>query len=86
MTARGYGYGYQIEYDEPQEQWVYSDNKEPITNERPCKKCGKYSTPEGYDACLGYLPGVVAACCGHGVEDEVGRGYIQFENGKRIQL
>jgi len=26
-------------------------------------------TPEGHDACLGKLPGVGAACCGHGVDD-----------------
>lgn len=38
-------------------------------------------TKEGYDACLGRLPGVVAACCGHGVDD----GYILFENGVNIR-
>lgn len=25
-------------------------------------------TPDGHDACLGELPGVKYACCGHGVE------------------
>ena len=29
------------------------------------------------DPCLGYLPGVVNACCGHGVQ----AGYLIFENG-----
>ena len=49
-------------------QWVYADNKEPITQERPCIRCGKMPTKEGYDACLGYIPGVKSACCGHGIE------------------
>jgi hypothetical protein len=26
-------------------------------------------TSEGYDACLGFIPGVESACCGHGVEE-----------------
>ncbi|MHB8896921.1 MAG: hypothetical protein ACYC99_17340 [Candidatus Geothermincolia bacterium] len=34
---------------------------------RPCKRCGRPPTPEGHDACLGHLPGVRSACCGHGV-------------------
>lgn len=83
MVARGYVHGHPIEYDEVQQKWVYSDTREPITNNRPCKKCGRLPTPEGYDVCLGYLPGVKNACCGHGVD---GEGYIQFENGKRISL
>lgn len=46
-------------------------------NPRPCKKCGKNRTPEGHDGCLGALPGVKYACCGHGVVD----GYVYFESG-----
>jgi hypothetical protein len=34
-------------------------------------KCGKMPTPEGYDACLGYIDGVISACCGHGVEKQI---------------
>ena len=52
--------------------WIYCDNGEPVTEERPCKRCGRPPTSEGYDACLGYIEGAVATCCGHGVED----GYI----------
>lgn len=51
-----------------QHKWIYDDTKEPITKERSCKRCGKMPTKEGYDACLGYIPGVKSACCGHGVE------------------
>jgi hypothetical protein len=43
--------------------------------DRPCPLCHKMPTPEGYDACLGYIPGARSACCGHGVE----YGYIVME-------
>ena len=48
--------------------WVYEDGT-PADIDRPCKKCGKMPTKEGYDACLGYVEGVSSACCGHGVEE-----------------
>ncbi len=32
-------------------------------------------TPEGYDACLGKLPDVVYACCGHGITEKAYRIY-----------
>ena len=43
-----------------------------LDNPRSCKRCGRLPTKEGYDNCLGYIKGVIAACCGHGVEE----GYI----------
>lgn len=52
-------------------EWVYEDNGEKCNHNRPCKRCGKTPTPEGYDACLGYLEGIQYACCGHGVTDPV---------------
>lgn len=60
--------GHQIEYNGI--EWIYSDNKKPIDAEpRPCKKCNRLPTPEGYDACLGYIEGVTSACCGHGIKE-----------------
>jgi hypothetical protein len=47
-------------------QWLYADTGEPVEKERPCTRCGEMPTPEGHDACLGTLPGVKSACCGHG--------------------
>jgi len=74
--------GYQITYNVENEQWIYVDTKEPVENNpRPCKRCGQLPTKEGYDACLGKLPGVKNACCGHGYED----GYIMFEDGTTIR-
>jgi hypothetical protein len=65
-----------------------SDDLKPIENHldsskhrRPCAKCGKLPTKEGHDACLGTLPGVIDACCGHGVRE----AYIHFENGVTIR-
>jgi hypothetical protein len=65
-------------------EWIYDDTREPtVGNPRPCGKCGKERTPEGHDACLGTIPGVVNACCGHG-DDKA--AYIEFENGKRFVI
>ncbi len=62
------------------DEWVYCDTKEStVLNHklRPCGHCNKIATPEGHDACLGKLPLVSNACCGHGVISE---SYIQFFN------
>jgi hypothetical protein len=66
--------------------WIYEDTGErlPATGGeiRPCKKCGKlFPLGEG-DPCLGVLPGVNSACCGHGVSKA---SYIRFINGMVIQ-
>ena len=50
-------------------QWVYDDGTPVENEERPCVKCGKMPTLEGYDACLGYVDGVSSKCCGHGIEE-----------------
>lgn len=61
--------GHPIEFTH--KKWRYSDNKKPIqNNERPCTRCGRMPTPEGYDACLGHLKGVTSACCGHGIHEK----------------
>ncbi|HHX69726.1 MAG TPA: hypothetical protein GX708_16980 [Gallicola sp.] len=71
MTITSHARGHKIEFNIAINKWVYSDTKESVeNNERTCKKCGKYPTSEGYDACLGYIPGAISGCCGHGVEDK----------------
>jgi hypothetical protein len=52
-----------------------------LWRETICPKCNRPPTPEGHDACLGHIPGVRAACCGHGT----GPSYIWFENGTIIR-
>lgn len=49
--------------------WRYIDDDTVADHDRPCKRCGKMPTPEGYDSCLGKINGVISACCGHGVEE-----------------
>jgi hypothetical protein len=49
--------------------WHYVDNDKIMDAMRPCKKCKKKPTKEGYDACIGHIDGADSACCGHGIED-----------------
>lgn len=53
-------------------------------NNRPCPHCGREWRTIGEsepDPCLGELPGVKHACCGHG-----GDGYVMFENGTTVRF
>lgn len=61
--------GWLIRYDGA--NWVYADSGESIEIERPCVKCGLMSTVEGYDACVGYIPGKTSVCCGHGIHEPI---------------
>ena len=64
--------------------WLYEDTRQPIPGgggeNRPCIKCGsrKWSGDGEHDECLGFLPGVTNACCGHGDPEQA---YVVFENG-----
>ena len=60
-----YSRGWKTEY--VNDRWRYRDTGEDTSIERPCKRCGSMPTPEGYDACIGYVPKAVSVCCGHGV-------------------
>ena len=58
------------------DQWFYEDTQTPTVGcERDCGYCGKSNTTEGHDGCLGILPNVMNACCGHGMAAEA---YIQY--------
>ena len=61
--------GYPIYFDGL--HWRFCDTDEIDDNKRPCARCGRPPTPEGHDACLGYIEGAISACCGHGV----GKGF-----------
>lgn len=58
--------GHLAEYENG--HWRYVDDKTLAIDNRPCARCGKMPTSEGYDACLGYIPGALWACCGHGID------------------
>lgn len=79
MTAKAYSYGNEIIFID--DEWRYPDNLEIINNNpRSCPKCSKLPTPKGHDACLGELPGIREACCGHGIK----YSYIVFDNKKEF--
>ena len=63
--------------------WYYVDTKRPVFQkpDRDCGHCGKANTCEGHDGCLGTLPGVINACCGHG---DVERAYVVLDTGERL--
>lgn len=48
-----------------------------------CALCLRTYVPgEEPDPCLGLLPGVVEACCGHGRPE---RGYVMFQDGTLLR-
>lgn len=81
MTASSHWRGHPIYYDG--QCWRYKDTGEKtLGNERPCAACSLVRTPEGHDGCLGTLPGVSNACCGHGQPNEA---YLQLSDGSDIR-
>ena len=65
--------------------WLFADDLSPISILRPCKRCNQFPTPEGYDHCLGKLPGVSSACCGHGVEKPYAMFHEECAEGAKTQ-
>ena len=65
--------------------WEFEDIRMRVDKE-PMRTCGRCLMPSlpgcDYDPCLGLLPGVLNACCGHGRREE---SYIQFGNGLLVQ-
>lgn len=69
-------------YRDAAAEWRYRDDDTPTAgHRRACGYCALPDTPEGHDGCLGTLPGVVNACCGHGNESEA---YVQYPDGSRL--
>ena len=66
--------------------WIYADTGLPLPGwggeSRPCKKCGAMMHDHEPDKCLGQLPGVDNACCGHGRPE---MAYIRFTNGLSVE-
>jgi hypothetical protein len=60
----------------------YADDGETVDGqygvERPCPRC--HETADDYDSpdpCLGQIPGVVGACCGHG---NIEQAHVVFDD------
>lgn len=83
LMSESYLRGHKIEL--LNNQWVFSDTKEPTDStyeDRSCGYCNLYQTKEGHDGCLGTLNGIMNACCGHGRSNE---SYVQFLDGHCVQ-
>ncbi len=86
MTARSHFRGHSIIWKNG--EWLYEDTEEKSGFDgviRPCLKCGKIFNGSNIgkaDPCLGELPGVDNACCGHGIRED---SYIRFKNGVIIK-
>lgn len=80
MTAAGFIRGRAAYYDG--DVWRFTDTDALAPGwggaERPCPACGETADVGGPDPCIGYRPGVVSACCGHGIGDayEVTAGVV----------
>jgi len=63
------------------DHWEYEDGKR--VDDEPMRTCGTCGKPQqgDHDPCLGLLPGVRNACCGHGTRED---SYIEFDNGVRV--
>jgi len=75
--------GHEIEYKNG--EYVFSDTNDSVSTtweERPCGSCGERSTWEGHDGCMGTLPSVMNACCGHG---NINEAYVQFNDGAIVR-
>ena len=75
--------GHKIEKNS-QGLWVYSDSKELVSSNAwiKCGHCGLEVTEHGNDGCIGTLPNVMNACCGHG---NINDAYVQFSDKKIIK-
>ncbi len=84
MTTHSYFRGHPIVRDEHNKCWRYEDTRAIAGfgfEVRPCKRCGRQfegSNVGEADPCLGELPGVDNACCGHGARKNA---YIRFTSG-----
>jgi len=72
--------GHVIYCNRGEDSWYYADTGKLVSEthkERACGNCGRLETKEGHDACLSTLPGVMNACCGHGIGSDA---YVQLQD------
>lgn len=82
MPSTSFHRGHAVVWDSSTNGWLYADTGESIRDKRrPCAHCESNDVKD-HDVCLGTLPGVANACCGHG---DRSRAYIQFTNGVIIR-
>jgi hypothetical protein len=65
--SRDLGIAYKPGTDEMVEVEDVKERSGEVGNAGQCPKCDRWN-PDGPDICLGRIPGVTAACCGHGFQ------------------
>lgn len=80
MTAKTTTRGHEMHYDGS--DWIITATGEKLADaELNCTVCKQPCPLKEPDPCLGTLPGVAHACCGHGDPD---KAYILFKNGVKV--
>lgn len=81
VATAGLVRGRATHWDDDLSAHVFAATGQPVPafggEEPACQFCGLTAEPNGPDPCLGEIPGVASACCGHGVHE----GWIRFEHG-----
>ncbi len=80
MAARSHHRGHKMFFDETTQLWRYEDDDTAVKDNwknRTCGNCGQHVTKDGHDPCIGTLPGVINACCGHG---DTADAYVIFDD------
>ena len=80
MTVRSGLRGHYRTWDNALKRWAYEDSC--VDDLLLCKKCCETIDGSEPDICLGNLPGVDSACCGHGIREQA---YIRFTNGLTVR-
>lgn len=84
--GHSYVRGHAIRFDVEFGKHVFVADGKPVPaeggEEPPCPFCGKTAGKGGVDPCLGILPRVESACCGHGEHE----GWIRFEQGPTLAV
>lgn len=79
--------GHEIVFSEKKDGkyiFVYKDTGDVVDEgKRACKSCGLVPEDNDIDPCLGKLPGVKFACCGHG---NLEKAYITFDTDVTIRF
>lgn len=84
MSATSTWHAHKIYFVVDTQTWHFEATGQKVSD-NPDIKCGHCQlepTPEGHDGCLGTLPGVMNACCGHGDDSAA---YVQFPDGSCVR-
>lgn len=69
MTITASIRGNRVTWDEDRRLWLFDDGVASEEDIRACTYCLQMPDEVGRDPCLGYIPAVTSACCGHGGPD-----------------